>query len=85
MNGTVLPDWPVSVGARMTANVLITRVSTTHTTPDMVGQLLCNPVIQNLFFAKCTFWYYNDLIQVNFNLFENIPVFKKKIKIEKNV
>lgn len=36
VNGTVLPDWPVSVGARMTANVLITRVSTTHTIPDMV-------------------------------------------------
>lgn len=36
VNGTVLPDWPVSVGARMTANVLITRVSTAHTTPDMV-------------------------------------------------
>lgn len=36
VSGTVLPDWPVSVGARMTANVLITRVSTTHTTPDMV-------------------------------------------------
>lgn len=36
VNGTVLPDWPVSVGARMTANVLITRFSTTHTIPDMV-------------------------------------------------
>ncbi|XP_048732051.2 uncharacterized protein LOC125648988 isoform X2 [Ostrea edulis] len=34
--GTVLPGWPVSVGARMTANVLIIRVSTTHSTPDMV-------------------------------------------------
>nr|XP_022328926.1 protein DEFECTIVE IN EXINE FORMATION 1-like [Crassostrea virginica] len=36
VDGTVLPDWPVSIGARTTANVLITRVSTTHTTPDMV-------------------------------------------------
>lgn len=52
VNGTVLPDWPVSVGARMTANVLITRVSTAHTTPDMVGQLFYNPVIQNLSFLN---------------------------------
>ncbi|XP_062604157.1 uncharacterized protein LOC134265978 [Saccostrea cucullata] len=36
LDGKQLDGWPISVGARITANVLISRVSTTHTTPDMV-------------------------------------------------
>ncbi|XP_021378708.1 protein DEFECTIVE IN EXINE FORMATION 1-like isoform X2 [Mizuhopecten yessoensis] len=35
-NGSVLPGWPIRTAQKLTANILIAKLSTTHTAPDMV-------------------------------------------------
>ncbi|VDI06153.1 Hypothetical predicted protein [Mytilus galloprovincialis] len=36
MNGQILPNWPVKLGKKISSNVLITKISTAHSTPDML-------------------------------------------------
>lgn len=35
-NGNVLPNWPLTLGKRIFSNVLITKISTKHSTPDLI-------------------------------------------------
>ncbi|XP_063426798.1 uncharacterized protein LOC134710372 [Mytilus trossulus] len=36
INGQILPNWPVQLGKKISSNVLITKISTAHSTPDML-------------------------------------------------
>lgn len=35
-NGSILPNWPVQLGKKISSNVLLTKISTKHNNPDLV-------------------------------------------------